>query len=606
MTSMGAGLLSILNGEIRPGDAARELSRRRRARASQQRERSLIEELALQPAQLVPEYQRLTPEQLLQHFRERDRPAFFKGFESASESTAAVQREMFPDETKHLLNDATEIKETHRWHLLGFPAQEFGSEINWRRDPVSGRIWPLDFHADVALWHNDRSDIRVLWELNRLGHFLTLGRAYALTGDETFAQEIFAQLQSWEEQNPLGRGPNWSCAMEVALRTVNLLATFTLVRHSESLTPDNLVALLGTLGRHGEHIERNREFSYLGTSNHYLSDIAGLLWLGLLLPELSSAASWRDWAFSELLREMDKQVLPDGTDHEGSTGYHRYVTELLLYSFLLCRENGVEIEDAYWNKLRAMLRYISAYLRPDGSAPLIGDSDGGQFLPVVWREANNHCFLLSVAAAAGVDRELKLTGQQLSEEALWIVGAKGVAEYLALPVNARELGSDAFADTGLYILRQGDLYLSLNASTNHQAGRSSHRHNDVLSIEVAACGRRFIVDPGSYMYTGDLHERHLFRSTAYHSTIEVDGLEQNIITEPLPFKIGNNARPQVTTWQVGADEDHIVAEHSGYERLPRGVKQTRAITFQKSKRYWLIKDELTGKGEHSIKASTLR
>ena len=70
----------------------------------------------------------------------------------------------------------------------------------------------------------DGSDVRVLWELNRLGHFITLARAYALTKDERYSAEFFSQLRSWDQQNPYGRGANWSCAMEVALRVMNLLA----------------------------------------------------------------------------------------------------------------------------------------------------------------------------------------------------------------------------------------------------------------------------------------------------------------------------------------------------------------------------------------------
>ena len=83
---------------------------------------------------------------------------------------------------------------------------------------------------------------------------------------------------------------------------------------------------------------------------------------------------------------MDKQILADGADSESSTGYHRLKLELLLYSLILCRQNGIEIEQKYWQKLSAMAEYTRAYLRPDGRAPLIGDSDSGQILPIVKRD----------------------------------------------------------------------------------------------------------------------------------------------------------------------------------------------------------------------------
>jgi len=43
-----------------------------------------------------------------------------------------------------------------------------------------------------------------LWELNRLGHLITLGQAYALTKEEDFAAEFFEQVEGWYEQVTVG------------------------------------------------------------------------------------------------------------------------------------------------------------------------------------------------------------------------------------------------------------------------------------------------------------------------------------------------------------------------------------------------------------------
>ena len=120
----------------------------------------------------------------------------------------------------------------------------------------------------------------MLWELNRLGHFITLAHAYALTNDERYSAEFFSQFRSWDEQNPYGRGANWTCAMEVALRAMNLLGAFHVFRHSSYFQVESLQRLLQMFQQHGNYIERNIEFSHLATSNHYLSDLAGLIWLG--------------------------------------------------------------------------------------------------------------------------------------------------------------------------------------------------------------------------------------------------------------------------------------------------------------------------------------
>lgn len=596
--TISKGISSLLGGRIGFGQATREAFRRGRAAVKSRRERAMLDELASQSARLRPELQ-LTASDLLTHFRERSTPKFFPGFESAN--TAALHRNLFPDETQRLIDRAWTITRERRWPLLGFGEKEFGSLIEWRRDPLSGRLWPLDYHADITLWHNDGSDIRVLWELNRLGQLITLGQAYALTQEEQFAAEFFTQVESWREQNPLGRGPNWACAMEVALRAMNLLTAFTMVRKSAALSEERLLMLLTILDQHGAHIRRNLEFSHLGTSNHYLSDVTGLLWLGIMLPELTEAEEWRAWALTELLREMDKQILPDGADYEGSTGYHRFVLELFLYSFILCKANNFQIADSYWRKLHQMIEYSRAMLRPDGLAPLIGDTDGGQVLPMIARNANEQAYLLSLGAVVFKDVQLKTAGAHATPELLWSLGADGLRDYESLDTAATsEVHSSAFPEAGTYVLRHEDLFLFFNVNGAKKGRPTSHQHNDLLSVEISALGRAFVVDPGSYVYTADLSERHLFRSTAYHSTVQIYDAEQRTIDEQAPFVTGREAVASVLSWESTLERDHVVAEHTGYECLPEPVTHRRSITFEKTNRWWLIEDELIGKGQQKI------
>jgi Heparinase II/III N-terminus/Heparinase II/III-like protein len=538
-----------IRGEVKLTTVALEALRRSRVSLQQRKERAALD--GDEPLALAPAFARMSADELLAHFRGARGAKFINGFfERETADLASVDR----------------IVDEHSWPLLGFGEKCFGKEIQWTRDPLSNYAWPLDYHRDIKLVRGDGSDVRVLWELNRLGHFLTLARAYLLTKDERYSAEFFRQLQSWAVQNPYGRGPNWACAMEVALRAMNLLAAFEVFRHSPQL---DLQFFLRLLQQHGNYIRRNLEFSYIATSNHYLSDVVGLLWLGLLLPELRDAEEWREFGLDQMVCEMDKQVLEDGADFESSTGYHRFVTELFLYSFMLCRTNDVEIEKRHWSRLHQMLIYIRAYLRPDGFAPLIGDTDSGQVLPVVRRRADDHAYLLEIGASVFNDPTLK-------------------------PEHAV---SQAFPHAGIYIMRDGDLYLCFNASGAGINGRGSHGHNDALSIEVSAGDRSLIVDPGTYVYSADLQKRHEFRSTAYHSTVQIDGKEQNTIRVDSPFVIGNEANPRVLEWKTNANFDKVVAEHYGYPVVHR-----RTVTFNKRERTWLIDDEFFGDGEHVYEA----
>lgn len=581
-----------VRGEVKLTTAAREAWRRGFVSLEQRKERAKVLNYTRKRADL---WSRMSPEASLRHFRGDRDSKFFRGF--TERAGADFYHTHFPPHATELIASANLIVNEHRWPLLGFGEKSFGQQIEWARDPISGYMWPLDYHADISLMRGDGSDVRVLWELNRLGHFVTLARAYFITNDERYSAEFFLQVRSWDEQNPYGRGANWTCAMEVALRVMNLMAAFHVFRHSPQFDHDLLELLLRLFQEHGNYICDHLEFSHIATSNHYLSDVAGLAWLGGFLLEFRDSEYWGNVGLQDMLHEMDKQVLADGADYEASTGYHRFVLELFLYSFLFCQVNEDEIEQKYWNKLHQMLIYVRSYLRPDGFAPLIGDTDSGQVLPMHRRRADDHAYLLAIGAVVFNDPGLKLNGVEPPEELFWILGSEGVRAFQEMSSSDRYAVSQAFPHAGTYIMRDGDLYLCFNASGAGINGRGSHGHNDVLSIEVSAGGRAIIVDPGTYVYSADLANRNEFRSTAYHSTVQVDGLEQNTIRVDAPFVIGNEANPRVLEWKTSEDFDKVVAEHYGYPVVHR-----RAITFDKRGRFWLIDDEFFGDGEHVYEA----
>jgi len=596
--SFFAKIRRALRGEVDAATVALETVRRGAVWIARRRERRMIDRLDSRSARLTDRFHGLEADTLVAHFSERTRPAFFPIWDRALQSGAARVPHASVERT---LAAAGAITSGHKWQLLGSSEQKFGPEIDWLREPASGNRWPADYHADLKFEWDRGTDLRILWELNRLQHLITLAQAFSLTKDEQFAGEFFSQVDSWRSANPVGRGPNWACAMEAAIRSINLLACFEVFRHSKRLTPSNLASLLSLFDSHGRHIRRNLEFSYITTSNHYLSDVVGLLWLGLMLPELEAADGWRDFGLKEMLREMDKQVLPDGADFEASTAYHRFVLELFLYTFLLCRRNQISIPEKYWKKLETMVAFTAAYVRPDGRAPLAGDNDSGRIMPFAPRSGDDHAYLAALGAVLFERSEFKLPGVEVPDEVAWLFGEEGRDKFESLQQAMAR--SQVFKEAGLCFMRSGSSYLMLNFSSAGINGRGSHSHNDALSIELSACGSAFLIDPGTYVYTADLDARHEFRSTEYHSTVEVDGEEQNRTNRSTPFVIGDDARPKLLRWQSSGETDLAVAEHYGYQRLPLGIVHRRTVQFYKQKELWLMEDALLGAGIHQFRFS---
>ena len=67
-----------------------------------------------------------------------------------------------------------------------------------------------------------------------------------------------------------------------------------------------------------------------GRSNHYLSDIVGLLFIAAYLPPTAETDAWLAFATNELVGETERQFHRDGGHYEGSTSYHRLSGELAV------------------------------------------------------------------------------------------------------------------------------------------------------------------------------------------------------------------------------------------------------------------------------------
>ena len=56
-----------------------------------------------------------------------------------------------------------------------------------------------------------------------------VAKAYVLTGDRKYREALQSLLTDWIVRNPLGKGVNWTVAMEAALRGISLCLTMELL-----------------------------------------------------------------------------------------------------------------------------------------------------------------------------------------------------------------------------------------------------------------------------------------------------------------------------------------------------------------------------------------
>jgi hypothetical protein len=555
-------------------------------------------------------------EALIEHLRERDYTGFFLDFSNKNRVLDLVKHH-YSESFEQTIADADRVCE-HIFDLLGSGPVFLGDMIDWHTDFKVKWTWKRKYHKLVNCSDMDNPyDVKVPWELSRCHHFITLGKAYCYTGNEKYAVEFIAQVSDWIESNPPAFGVNWVCPMDVAIRIVNWLWGYWFFKESSSLTNQFLVSFLKSLLAHGRHIMSNLENSDGFPSNHYISNLVGLVYLGFVLPEFKEAKQWREFGIHELIREMERQVYPDGVDYESSISYHRLVTELFLSATLLIILNeqrdiptlgnegnwfhrmrvSTVFPEWYMRRLEKMIEFVIYYTKPDGTAPQIGDNDDGR-LHILSKYGDwdrlDHRYLLSAGAALFNRPDFREGAGRFYEEALWLLGKEGLNSFNSLRTGSAKSESKAFSQGGFYIMRHQNLYMIVDCLSDDLQAPTGHRHNSRLSFELFAYGRSFIIDPGAYIYTANPEWRNIFRSTAYHNTIQVDGQEQNEFDSFNLFSLGRQTQVKVNRWQTSDEHDFLDAEHSGYERLLDSITHRRQIFFNKQEGYWLIKDILTG------------
>lgn len=541
-------------------------------------------------------------DKLIVNLKTRQSSRFFIGYTNRLEVIQLLRKHAF-DTEKHILTVANQIC-THRFDLLGSNLTDLGEKIDWQLDFKSKYRWDSKtYYANIKPGsYLDKYDIKVPWELSRCQHFVWLGQAYWLTDDEKYAQEFVAQIQDWVIQNPPKLGVNWVCTMDVAIRAVNWLWGYYFFQASPSITDEFLLNFFKSLLIHGRHIVNNLEWSETLTNNHYLSDIVGLVYLGILLPEFNEASQWRDIGLRELETEMFKQVYSDGVDFEASTSYHRLATELFLSATLLAHHNGFKFSPDYMQRLEKMLEFILCSTKPDGTTPLVGDNDNGRLHRLkTWTDPTHEWvdfrYLLAIGSVLFQRQDFAIAAGDQWEESIWFWGSKAI-DFKQQGVGAKTflhpITSCHFPHAGFYVMRQYDQYMLISAGPNGQNGIGGHAHNDKLSFELFANGRAWLVDPSAYVYTADYDMRNLFRSTCYHNTIKVADQEQNrfVTDRRYIFQLVNDALVTVHQWRVSNDYDLFIGEHQGYQRLSPPVLHRRIIYFDKLNQVWIIRDFL--------------
>lgn len=482
----------------------------------------------------------------------------------------------------------------HRFDLLGYQNLNFDriGQVNWHIDPVQDimipQCWWQTLLNPATL---NGADPKIVWELNRHQHLVTLAQSYVVTKEERYRAELISQLRSWLDANSPKNGINWASSLELAYRSIAWLWAWFLCGSGEvfgALTE----RFITMLGMHAEHIEHNLSV-YFSPNTHLSGEALGLYYIGTLLPNLKGAERWRRIGRHWLMACLRDHVLPDGGYMERTPWYHRYTLDIYLHFYLLGLQNDDSTVESLEPHLQKLGYFLAYSLQPDSKLPHLGDDDGGRLLPLDGLLGDDPSGIFNILAVLFQSGEFASLSDTFSEEALWLLGPTGASVFLQIAPQRPFETSKIFPETGYAFLRSGwggeDVYVSFDCG-RHGWLNHGHAHADMLSLQVYSGRNPVIKDPGTCSYLNPW--RDWFRNAESHAVVRVD-----------------NKFPAVTAglFQWSTVPNLIELQHRLDDRVDYVAGIMDAVTWQHSREIFFLKptlimllDTIEGKGTHEI------
>ncbi|MEV6756968.1 alginate lyase family protein [Streptomyces sp. NPDC051214] len=481
-----------------------------------------------------------------------------------------------PEAAKRLVAEADRLMAGHV-EFFGVVRDDL-ADPDWWHDPKTGRRAPWGYAFDVPYRNEDAvGDIKQIWELSRHQYLTVLAAAYAVTGDERYAERVAEHLRSWWAANPPLRGVHWISGIELGIRLLSWVWVRRLLdgwSGAAGLFEANPVAL----HQIWHHQRWLAAFPSRGSSanNHIIAEAAGQFAAACAFGWFPSSARWRDEALRSLERHLRANTYHSGLNRELATEYHGLVLELGLAAVAEADAACVPVPTTVRLVLLRMTDALAAIVDNRLRPPRQGDADDGHGLVVDGAGTDRWASLLATGdavfgrlpwwpAVSGSDVRTPLLAALIRPYA-----KKGSAKEGSSPAVSRPASRPGhFADAGMTILRgPEEIWCRCDGGPHGFLSIAAHAHADALSVEVRHDGVDVLADPGTFCYHGQPEWRQYFRSTLGHNTLQLDGADQSVSGGP--FLWTRHARTRVLTADVTDTSDEGVtrwsAEHDGYGR----------------------------------------
>lgn len=290
--------------------------------------------------------------------------------------------------------------------------------------------------------------------------------------------------------------------------------------------------------------------------NHLVENARALVVAGRALAGQGEADRWTATGLRILRRLTPEVVLPDGGFYERSPMYHALMLEAWLDVVNALPQDHPDVP-ALAATARRMADALASMVHPGGR-------------PVLFNDATE---------------EIAPPAHDLFDYAHRLLGHT--------PAPARPL-----PDTGLFVHAGERLFVAIDGGMMAPDELPAHGHADTFTYEVTAGTTPIVVDSGVYEYAAT-ERRQFGRSTAAHSTVQVDGVDHAEVYGS--FRVGRRAHPHGVAFESDGGRSRFAGHFDGYARLlGDDVRVHRRMEVDDAAGSLTVLDRVTGQGAHRV------
>lgn len=459
-------------------------------------------------------------------------------------------------------------------HLLGgYSYEEY--KKRWNAGFQTGNVWSSDFSYSLNYkQRDDIGDARTNWELNRHFQFALLAKAFYVTGDWKYFNELRDLFYDWNEKNPFLHGISWTSVMEVAIRCIQWCVTLAFLQSCKDLTYDKIledleVGIKNMASYIAQHYSR-----FSSANNHLLVEATAIAFAGFAFDN----NEWKQLGIRILEDELQKQNYNDGVNKEMSLHYQTFGMEAFALVMHLMQVNGMAVPQPMSYYFANMCKFVVYSMVSDTKACGFGDNDDGKILDLEGGEISHYRYVLQLCSLVLNKRYESFNN--VSETISWLYTEKEIRHMQHLPfsVNANECISFPYGGYTFMRSNDGKIVIGIDHAPLGFGSIAAHGHADALSFQLFVNGLCIFGDPGTFIYHCWLSKRNEYRRSCNHNTVWIKDNEQSQMLGA--FLWGKKAETTLKISSLNKDgKDSITAE----SHWQNGDVHQREITFDKAK-----------------------